>query len=345
MLGQIASKSSQLSDRNFRSVELRLTPKKSTVLQGDIAIRGFQVIKREIKLEAMLNNLIERGGYSRNRQPILASIHVTAAALSQYTHGRTRPSFDKLVALADFFGVSLDYLVYGEPTTTQVDPGPIARYVEQALLDMGGRVNRHSDLVARIGRLLMDRVNEVAEEVVNSRSAGMEGLVENTEILRAEHYCKQIDIVAVDLDADIIVMEDETVPGQYFPTMVDNLLRGSTYRFLLAGDLTTQSPIVSHLREMITQAIGGDALHERCLFRTTASPVTGSAVLYHLETQNFAKAEPALFTQFRKYLLDDSWLGYLNRPNEDSMADMLMSPTHVKRVRHAFEVLWSKATM
>jgi hypothetical protein len=249
------------------------------------------------------------------------------------------------VALAAFFGVSLDYLVYGEPISTQVDPGPIARYVEQALLDVSARANRHSDLVARIGRLLMDRVNEVAEEVVNSRSAGMEGLVENTEILRAEHYCKQVDIVAVDLDADIIEMENETAPGQYFPAMVDNLLRGSTYRFLLAGDLTTQSPVVSRLREMIAEAAGGDTLHERCLFRTTAWPVTGSAVLYRLDTQTFAKAEPALFTQFRKYLLEDSWLGYLNRPNEDSMADMLMGPNHVRRVRHAFDILWSAASM
>lgn len=92
----------------------------------------------------------------------------------------------KLVALADFFDVSLDYLVHGEPTSPPVDAGPIARYVEQAFLAVGARTNRHSDLVARIGRLLMDRVNDVAEEVVDSRSAGMEGLIENTEILRAE---------------------------------------------------------------------------------------------------------------------------------------------------------------
>lgn len=291
----------------------------------------------------MLNNLIERGGYSRNRQPILDSIHVTAAALSQYTRGRTRPSFDKLVALADFFGVSLDYLVHGEPTGTPVDPGPIARYVEQALLAVGTRTNRHSDLVARIGRLLMDRINDVAEEVINSRSAGMEGLIENTEILRAEHYCREADIIATDLDADIIELEGEAVPGEYFPVVVDNLTRGCVYRFLLAGGLTNQSPVVVRLREMIANAIGGDRLHEYCFFRATVWPVTGSAVLYHLDTQMFAKMEPALFTQFRKYLLNDTWLGYINRPNGDSRADMLMDPSNVARTREAFETLWSVA--
>ena len=86
------------------------------------------MIKKEVKLETMLDSLIERGGYSRNRQPILDSINVTAAALSQYVRGPTRPSFDKLVALADFFGVSLDYLVYGEPTSTATpSPGTSSR--------------------------------------------------------------------------------------------------------------------------------------------------------------------------------------------------------------------------
>jgi transcriptional regulator with XRE-family HTH domain len=304
----------------------------------------FQVTKRAVKLDTMLNNLIERGGYSRNRQPILDSIQVTAAALSQYARGRTRPSFDKLVALADFFAVSLDYLVYGEPTSTPVDPGPIARYVEQGLLDMRTRTNRHSDLVARIGRLLMDRVNDVAEEVVNSRSAGMEGLIENTEILRTERYCRQADIVATDLDADIIGLEHGAVPGEYFPVVVENLGRGSTYRFLLAGELTAQSPIVIRLREMLTDAVGGDRLHEYCLFRTTTWPVTGSAVLYHLDIGAFAKMEPALFTQFSEYLLDDGLLGYLNRPNSDSRADMLMDPRNADRNRVAFERLWTVAT-
>lgn len=302
-----------------------------------------QVIKKEVKLETMLKTLIEHGGYSRNRQPILDSIRVTPAALSQYTRGRTRPSFDKLIALADFFDVSLDYLVYGELTSASVDPGPIARYVEQALLDVSTRTNRHSDLVARMVRLLMDRIDDIAGEVVKSRSAGMEGLIENTEILRAERFCRQADIVATDLVADIIEFEGETVPGEYFPVVINNLTQGCQYRFLLSGELTTQSPAVIRLREMIADAVGGDRLHEYCMFRTTKWPATGSTVLYDLDTRAFQQTEPALFTQFRKYLLDDTWLGYINRPNSDSRADMLMDPSNVARARKAFNVLWNVA--
>src|SRR3954471_11407893 len=76
--------------------------------------RVSKVKKREVKLGQTLSSLIERGGYSGNRRDILNALDISPAALSQYARDQTRPSFQKLVALADFFGVSLDYLVYGE---------------------------------------------------------------------------------------------------------------------------------------------------------------------------------------------------------------------------------------
>jgi transcriptional regulator with XRE-family HTH domain len=302
------------------------------------------VIKREVKLEEMLNRLIDRGGYTRNRQPILDSINVTAAALSQYTRGRTRPSFEKLVGLADFFGVSLDYLVYGKPISSPVDPAPIARYVDQAFTEAVARTNQHSDLVARIGRLITDRIDDVAKEAVESRSAGIEGLIYRQESLRVERYCLQVDIVTSDLTPDIYIIEQgaTAVQGQFFPVVVDNLRRGCTYRFLLTGDLTVQHPVVGSLREMIKEAVGGDTLHERCFFRTAAQPVANAFVVYNLDMASFAAAEPALHAQFEKYLLNQTWLGYVIRPNDDSTADMLMAPDHTKHSHEAFSSLWTE---
>jgi transcriptional regulator with XRE-family HTH domain len=303
-----------------------------------------QVDPREVKFEAMLNSLIERGGYTRNRGPILESVRITAAALSQYSRGRTRPSFGKLVALADFFGVSLDYLVYGEPVSTPVDHGSIARYVEQALTDVQARTSRHSDLVARIGRLLVDRINDVANEIVDSRTAGIEGLIDQDEILRIERYCMQADIVATDLGPNIIAMTDgEAVAGQFFQVVTANLARGCSYRFLLGGELSTRSDAVIRFRKLIADAVDGDRLHENCSFRRTVFPVMGGSGLYHLDTPTFALQEPWLFAQFGKYLLNGSWLGYLNRPNDDSSADMLMDPNYTELACGTFEALWNAA--
>jgi transcriptional regulator with XRE-family HTH domain len=301
-------------------------------------------MSREVKLETMLNSLIERGGYSRNRQPILLAVGITAAALSQYTRGRTRPSFQKLVELADFFGVSLDYLVYGEPVSTPIDHGPIARYVEQALNDVQTRTNRHSNLVARIGRLLVDRIDDVATDILDSRTAGIEGLADQDEVLRIERYCRQADIVATDLAPNIItVAGGSTVPGQFFQVVADNLARGCSYRFLLAGELSMRSEAVIRFRELIADAVGGDRLHKNCSFRRSVFPVMGGLGLYRLDTPMFSREEPWLFAEFGKYLLNGAWLGYVNRPNDDSTADMLMNPDYTERACGTFDALWNAA--
>lgn len=299
---------------------------------------------REVKLEEMLKSLIERGGYTRNRGPIVESVGVTAAALSQYTRGRTRPSFEKLVALADFFSVSLDYLVYGEPMNAPVDHGSIARYVEQAFTDIQSRTNRHSDLVARIGRLLVDRINEVATEILDSRTAGVEGLVGQDEILRMERYCNQVDVIATDLNPNVITLaHGEAVPGRFFQVVTANLTRGCSYRFLLAGELGLRSDVVVRFRRLIAEAVGGDHLNENCAFRRTIVPVMTGTGLHRLDAVTFAREEPWLFTQFSKFILNGAWLGYLNHPNDDSQADMLMNPDCTERACSAFEGLWAAA--
>jgi transcriptional regulator with XRE-family HTH domain len=302
------------------------------------------VVGRKVKLEQMLGVLIERGGYSRNRQAILDAVGVTAAALSQYARGQTRPSFQKLLTLAEFFGVSLDYLVYGEPVGTAVDDARLAKYVEHAIADVQARTSRHSDLLTRIGRVLADRVNDVARELAESGTAGREGLIQLDEVLRVERYCRQADIVATDLSPNVIDMADgDSVAGQFLQVVAANLSKGCKYRFLLAGQLGTQDSAVVTFQKLVAAAVGGDHLHENCAFRRSILPIMAGSGLYRLDVSTMAMEEPGLFTQFSKYLRDGSWLGYLNTPNEDSNADMLMSPAQNGRACEAFEVLWSAA--
>ncbi|HEY7597299.1 MAG TPA: helix-turn-helix transcriptional regulator, partial [Actinophytocola sp.] len=184
--------------------------------------------RREVKLEEMLADLIDSRGYSRNRRAILESVGITAAALSQYTRGQTRPSFNKLLALADFFNVSLDYLVFGEPARAPVDhQGTLIRQVERSWADERSRAARHLDLVTRVGRVIADRVDEVARELAESPTAGREGLIEQDEVLRIERYCLQADIVATDLGSNVIQLAEGTAEeGQFFEVVAENLAKG-----------------------------------------------------------------------------------------------------------------------
>lgn len=301
-----------------------------------------EVQNREVKLEEMLRSLIERGGYNRNRQAILDEVGVSAAALSQYVRGQTRPSFQKLIALGEFFGVSLDYLVYGEPVAPVVDPGPLAHYVEHALADVQARASRHSDLLTRIGRVLADRIDNVARELANSDTAGREGLIQQDEVLRVERYCRRADIVTMTLTADVIPMSGaDPAAGQFLQVVAANLVRGAKYRFLLPGGESDQGSTVASFRSLLAPSVPGDQLHGNLAFGRAARPVSPGVGLYGLDVAAFEREEPALFTQFRKYLSDDHWLGYVTRPNVDSNADMLMSCNHAKHARAAFESLWS----
>ncbi|HEU5473715.1 MAG TPA: helix-turn-helix domain-containing protein [Actinophytocola sp.] len=286
----------------------------------------------------MLASLIQRSGYGRNRQAVLDAVGVTAAALSQYVRGQTRPSFQRLLALAEFFGVSLDYLVYGEPLAAPADHGSVAKYVERAIVNVQARASRQSDLLTRIGRVLADRVNEVARELAESETVGREGLIQQDEVLRVERYCRQVDIVSTDLSPNVIDIEDgDVVAGRFLQVVAANLAKGCKYRFLLAG---IQSEAVVAFRDLLAKGIGGDHLHENCAFRWLTIPVMTGSGLYRLDA-GFVLEEPGLYTQFNKYLRDGVWLGYLNSPNDDSNADMLMSPAQNAQACEAFEVLWS----
>ena len=110
---------------------------------------------REVKFGRMLESLIEHDGSSRNRKRISRRAgHQRVPPCPSTSTSRTGPASLKLLAIADFFDVSLDYLVYGQPTGSSALPdyGPLYRYIDHALADVQARGSRHTAVVARIGR-------------------------------------------------------------------------------------------------------------------------------------------------------------------------------------------------
>ena len=48
---------------------------------------------------------------SVTQKNIAEAVHITEVSYQRYEYGTVRPSLDVLIALADYFDVSLDYLV------------------------------------------------------------------------------------------------------------------------------------------------------------------------------------------------------------------------------------------
>ena len=298
---------------------------------------------REVKFGQMLESLIERGGYSRNRKKILRALDISAAALSQYVREQTRPSFGKLLAIAEFFDVSLDYLVYGSPAGSLIDYGPLYRYVDHALADVQARGSRHSAVAARIGRVLADRINDVAAELAAAPTATREGLLQDDEMLRLERYCRSADILSLDLEFDVIHLEEGIAAGRFLPVVAANLERGAEYRFLIPGPDRAMETTVEACRRLLADQVGGDRVRQSCAFRRTAAPLIAGVVLLKLDPVGLRAEEPALYWQVSDYLSEDGWLGCIIRPNNDSNSDMLMDPPHARRARASFEALWLTA--
>lgn len=300
-----------------------------------------EVPDREVKFGEMLDTLIERRGYSRNRKKILHALDISAAALSQYVREQTRPSFSKLLALADFFDVSLDYLVYGQPARSETQYEPVVRYVDHALADFQARSSRHSAIAARMSRVLADRIDHVAAELAAAPAAAREGLVQDDEMLRLESYCLRADIISLDLEFDVIPVEGGVAAGRFLHVVANNLQLGSWYRFLLPDELPEST--VQAFRSLLAARAGGDQVHEKCAFRCTKMPLLTGTALYQLNLDVMEAAEPALHAQFDSHLDEDGWLGCVIRPNGDSNSDMLMDETHIGRAKTAFKELWASA--
>ena len=64
--------------------------------------------------EERLTKLRTKAGVSQ--QAIGDALNVSRWAVHNYEAGKNRPDFDGLIALADYFDVSLDYLVAGNAT-------------------------------------------------------------------------------------------------------------------------------------------------------------------------------------------------------------------------------------
>ena len=237
--------------------------------------------------------------------------------------------------------MSLDYLVYGEPTGgTLVDYGPLYRYFDHALADVQARGSRHNAVVTRIGRMLADRIEEVAAELAATPAAAREGLIQNDELLRLERYCYQCDLVSLDLEFDVIPTASGLAPGRFLSVVAANLEHGAHYRFVLPQD-RPWDPTVEAFRQLLADQVGGDRVRESCAFRLTAVPVLAGLLLYRLDSIRLGAEESALHAQIRDYLCDDVWLGCVIRTNNDSNSDMLMDPDYVRRARGVFERMWS----
>ncbi len=60
-----------------------------------------------------------RQNFGMSQAELAKRLHISTSAIGMYEQGRREPSVDTLVAMSREFGVSLDYLLSGQPDTVR----------------------------------------------------------------------------------------------------------------------------------------------------------------------------------------------------------------------------------
>lgn len=296
----------------------------------------------DIKFKDVLRELIEGGQYRTNRRPIWEAAGITSAALSQYLQGTTRPRLDTLVLLADFFGVSLDYLIRGHEPAGAITDGPFNSYVDEALLKVQTSLGSRSWLSARIGQELGMQIEQVANRVALQ---SVDGMIDERDVVTLENFSEETLLVTPTLDANVTVTDTEPIAGRFTTVISNNLRLDRRYDFLLPFEtrhLWEQS--VPAMRSFLAAKLGvpRDRL-KRLRFRSTDAELTNGIVLYRLDLHGLQRFHPVLHEMLVPFTYERGWIGYPAHINR-TMSNQLFSPEHLELALTNFRRHWRNAS-
>jgi len=282
--------------------------------------------------------------------------------MSQWEHGKMFPRIPVLVRLAQLLEHSLDYLILGKETRPwePLDLGPWAGFVDKSLHRLLSKTDERSAATERLTRLLVERLDEVAEEVVeryyrNSEvGAAIPGanLLKDEETMVLESMSLETNLLLLSLDLDI---EEErslgldsrgpgglTAAGRFLPIVGANLRQNRPYTFVLPQGARNWEPVVNQYRALLQKwGVPAGVVASHCRFFTTTVPVAGGCGLYRLDPAAFQdNVEMRIFFERIRNLVDsEHWLGYSPPPSRNLRADALMDQEHLRQARTAFAAI------
>jgi transcriptional regulator with XRE-family HTH domain len=313
-----------------------------------VEVKPDDPIEREVQLGAVLADLIDNRGYRRNRGKICEAARISQAALSQYMSGRTRPSFDVLIRLAEFFKVSLDYLVYGEQRRSEaaVDYGPVVKYVDVSLSRLQETTQRHSHVVSRVGAILSEQIDNAVRTAVGVNSGYGAGLLADDETLLLESFSDETRLISMNLQYDVIELPDSAhgAAGRFLPIVADNIARGRSYKFLLPAQLDVNwASLVEKLRNILGGMTDPQSVTTRCNFRVCDNPIFTGTGIYRLDRAALRVEQPNLYETVSSFIDEDGWLAYSIPPSDRLLADAVQDLRHLKNSRVQFETIWRRS--
>ena len=96
-----------------------------------------------------------RHGCGLSQAELARRLHISPSAMGMYEQGRREPSVDTLIAIAQEFGVTLDYLLSGQPDSVR-DVSALHRQVTSVCSDPGSSDISREEMVCHLLWALLD---------------------------------------------------------------------------------------------------------------------------------------------------------------------------------------------
>ncbi len=299
---------------------------------------------RTVKFDSTLRELLEQRGLKRDRSQLIRKLGVSSGALSHYLAGRSKPSFEVLIGLADFLDVSLDYLVYGEvhhAGAAAADLTPLTTYLQTMAFDLQSQSARHSVVVSRLGQRLSSWINDAASATLQEAGYSLAGMVTARESFLLESLSVDTWLLSMNLAYDLAPPESpfDDAPAMFTSMIADNIRRGRNYRFLLPNGFPDPDSAASRLRALVRKLGHLDELSRLQIGVSTEDHFNGVGLL-SLDLSTLTHGQQLLIDQVGEYMTSDHWIGYTISNNMDFRGDILMSKEATSSARELFDRHW-----
>ena len=126
---------------------------------------------------------------------------ISASTLSDWTSGRSVPKLDKMRLIAEFFGVSLEYMLTGEEPLAESDPQADATFEKGSRIAIIGEIRAGLPIITNESVLGYEYAEVDAEEYFYLRVQGDSmkniGMIDGSLVLfHKQQYAEDGDIVA-----------------------------------------------------------------------------------------------------------------------------------------------------
>ncbi|MFC7188409.1 helix-turn-helix domain-containing protein [Halocatena marina] len=300
----------------------------------------------EVKIEEKLAELL--AVTDRSNAEIADEVGISPSSLTHYRLGQSRPSLDNLIKLSDVFGVSLDYLVFGnDHGGEEMNVDPIIRYVDHSLQDIQVRTAEHTSLVARVGQHISKNLdNEIDEFLSQSSQHHHSGAISDTETLSLEQHSQRTKLALRNFDYNLLDTTCDT-PGRFFMTVANNLSQGRKYQYLLPKDANDDwSSTIQDFKLLLKEQTSKNVVaRSNCSFRVTDAPIVVGFGLYQLREREFKKNNEMLydFLTEQDYIDPTGRFGYVGPPSMSGRRDAIMDNQYLSSAWETFDRLWEDA--